>query len=81
MHIIWGPGRHIIGHNIFIYHRNTDRLIVECYTGLDQMADETLGHFEPRPWHQDQPQRPKVWPADTAGNYWSGGRPPIGFGD
>jgi catechol 2,3-dioxygenase-like lactoylglutathione lyase family enzyme len=81
IHIIWGPGRHIIGHNIFIYHRNPDRLIIECYTGLDQMQDEALGYFAPRPWHQDQPQRPKVWPADTHGNYWSGGRPPLGFGD
>lgn len=81
MHIIWGPGRHIIGHNIFIYHRNPDRHIIECFTGLDQMQDEALGSFEPRPWHQDQPQKPKVWPADTYGNYWSGSRPPPGFGD
>jgi catechol 2,3-dioxygenase-like lactoylglutathione lyase family enzyme len=81
MHIIWGPGRHIIGHNIFIYHRNPDGQIIECYTGLDQMNDESLGYFEPRPWHQDQPQRPKVWPADTYGNFWSGSRPPVGFGD
>jgi catechol 2,3-dioxygenase-like lactoylglutathione lyase family enzyme len=80
-HIIWGPGRHIIGHNVFIYHRNPDGQIIECYTGLDQMKDEVLGYFEPRPWHQDQPQRPKVWPADTYGNYWSGQRPPAGFGD
>jgi len=81
IHIIWGPGRHIIGHNIFIYHRNPDGQIIECYTGLDQMKDESLGYFEPRPWHQDQPQRPKVWPADTYGNYWTGQRPPAGFGD
>lgn len=81
IHIIWGPGRHIIGHNIFIYHRNPDRHIIECYTSLDQMKDEALGYFEPRPWHQDQPQRPKVWGADTYGNYWTGSRPPPGFGD
>jgi catechol 2,3-dioxygenase-like lactoylglutathione lyase family enzyme len=81
MHIIWGPGRHIIGHNIFIYHRNPDGQIIECYTGLDQMKDEALGYFEPRAWHQDQPQRPKVWPLKTFGNFWSGGPPPAGFGD
>jgi len=23
--------------------------------------DEELGYFDPRPWHQDRPQRPKVW--------------------
>jgi catechol 2,3-dioxygenase-like lactoylglutathione lyase family enzyme len=79
-HLIWGPGRHIIGHNIFIYHRNPDGQIMELYCELDQMKDESLGYFEPRPWHQDQPQKPKVWPADTLGSYW-GGRAPPGFGD
>jgi hypothetical protein len=29
------------------------------------MHDEELGYFEPRPWHQDRPQRPKVWGDDT----------------
>lgn len=79
-HLVWGPGRHIIGHNIFIYHRNPDGQIMELYCELDQMKDEALGYFEPRPWHQDQPQKPKVWPADTLGSYW-GGRAPQGFGD
>jgi catechol-2,3-dioxygenase len=79
-HLIWGPGRHIIGHNIFIYHRNPDGQVIELYTELDQMKDEALGYFEPRPWHQDFPQRPKVWPADTLGSYW-GGRAPPGFAE
>jgi len=79
-HLIWGPGRHIIGHNVFIYHRNPDGQIMELYCELDQMKDESFGYFEPRPWHQDQPQKPKVWPADTLGSYW-GGRAPQGFGD
>ncbi|MEO4045147.1 VOC family protein [Hoeflea sp. CAU 1731] len=76
IHLIWGPGRHIIGHNIFIYHRNPDNHIVECYTELDQMKDETLGYWEPRPWHQEFPLRPKVWPVDTLGSYWGGGPRP-----
>ena len=25
------------------------------------MLDEELGYFEPRPWHRDHPQKPKVW--------------------
>jgi hypothetical protein len=37
---------------------------------MDQMKDEALGYFEPRPWHEDMPQRPKVWPIDTSRNYW-----------
>jgi catechol-2,3-dioxygenase len=59
--IVWGPGRHGIGHNIFIYHLDPDHRVVEFYTELDQMKDEAAGYFEPRPWHKDHPQRPKVW--------------------
>jgi len=50
-HLIWGPGRHIIGHNVFIYHRNPDGQIMELYCELDQMKDEAFGYFEPRPSH------------------------------
>jgi catechol 2,3-dioxygenase-like lactoylglutathione lyase family enzyme len=73
LHLVWGPGRHNIGHNIAIYHMNPDRVRVEFYTELDQMKDEQLGYFDPRPWHGDRPQRPKVWPPDTLRNYWGFG--------
>ena len=33
----------------------------------------SLGYFDPRPWHQDRPQKPKVWPKDTLRNYWGFG--------
>jgi catechol 2,3-dioxygenase-like lactoylglutathione lyase family enzyme len=59
--IIWGPGRHGPGHNIYTYHRNPDDQIIEMFTELDKMLDEKLGYFEPRPWHRDHPQVPKVW--------------------
>jgi catechol 2,3-dioxygenase-like lactoylglutathione lyase family enzyme len=61
--IIWGPGRHGPGHNIYTYHRNPDDQIIEMFTELDKMLDESLGYFEPRPWHRDHPQVPKVWDA------------------
>jgi hypothetical protein len=77
----WGPGRHGIGHNIFTYHRNPDNQITELFTQLDTILDEDLGYFEPRPWHRDKPQRPKVWtPGPSAANYW-GAPPPPGFLD
>jgi catechol 2,3-dioxygenase-like lactoylglutathione lyase family enzyme len=77
--LIWGPGRHGIGHNVFTYHRNPDNQITELFTELDKMHDEDLGYFEPRPWHRDKPQRPKVWtPGPGAANYW-GDPPPPGF--
>ena len=49
--LVWGPGRHIIGHNVAIYHRNPDLVRVEIFTEMDQMKDEDLGYFDPRPWH------------------------------
>ena len=68
--LLWGPGRHGIGHNLFAYHRAPNGLITELFAELDRMNDE-LGYFEPRPWHRDNPQRPKVWAKDpTASNLW-----------
>ncbi len=71
--LVWGPGRHIIGHNVAIYHRNADKVRVEIFCEMDQMKDESLGYFDPPPWHQDRPQRPKVWGPDTLRNYWGFG--------
>ena len=73
--IIWGPGRHGISHNIFLYHRDPDDQMIEFYTEMDQMLDEDLGYFDPRPWHKDKPQRPKVWDRKSAALVWG---PPQG---
>jgi catechol 2,3-dioxygenase-like lactoylglutathione lyase family enzyme len=68
--LLWGPGRHGIGHNLFAYHRAPNGLITELFAELDRM-NEDLGYFEPRPWHRDKPQKPKVWPKDpSASNLW-----------
>ena len=73
----WGPLRHGPGHNLATYHRNPDDHVVEYYCELDQMKNEELGYFEPRPWHVDRPQRPKVW---TPGEWTSGwGLPPAAY--
>ncbi|CAM9898068.1 unnamed protein product [Phaeothamnion confervicola] len=63
--IIWGPGRHGPGHNVYTYHRNPDDQIIEMFAELDKMLDESLGHFDPRPWHRDRPQKPKTWTMPT----------------
>jgi hypothetical protein len=47
--LVWGPLRHIVGHNIAAYHRNSDDIRVEFFSELDLMIDEELGHWEPRP--------------------------------
>lgn len=72
--IVWGPVRLGPGHNVAAFHRNHDDWVVEFYAELDQMKDEDLGYYDPRPWHRDRPQRPKVWPADKAAYMW--GPPP-----
>jgi catechol 2,3-dioxygenase-like lactoylglutathione lyase family enzyme len=73
---IWGPGRHGIGHNLFCYHRSPAGFITELFAELDLMLDEELGHFAPRPWHRDNPQKPKVWAKDPgASNLWGVGPP------
>jgi catechol 2,3-dioxygenase-like lactoylglutathione lyase family enzyme len=72
--ILWGPVRHGPGHNIAVYHRNPDDHIVELFCELDRMADEELEYFEPRPWHRDRPQKPKVWDPTPPRDLW--GLPP-----
>ena len=59
--ILWGPVRHGPGHNVATYHRNPDEHTIELYIELDQMKDEELGYFDPRPWHRNTPQRPMTW--------------------
>jgi catechol 2,3-dioxygenase-like lactoylglutathione lyase family enzyme len=72
--IAWGPVRLGPGHNVAAFHRNPDDQMVEVYCELDQMKDEELGYFDPRPWHKDRPQRPKVWERHGAAFIW--GPPP-----
>lgn len=77
--LIWGPGRHGPGHNVFLYYRDPDRNIIELFCEIDRMQDEDLGWFEARPWHEDYPQKPKIWEASPrAVNIW-GPPPPEGF--
>jgi catechol-2,3-dioxygenase len=76
-----GPGRHGLGHNLYLYHHDPDRNIVEMFADMDVMSNEAQGYFDPRPHHDDFPQRPKIWP-DTpeTGDIW-GIAPPPGFLD
>jgi catechol 2,3-dioxygenase-like lactoylglutathione lyase family enzyme len=72
--IAWGPTRLGPGHNVAIFHRDHDDWNIEFYAELDQMKDEELGYFDPRPWHRDRPQRPKVWDNAVVAQIW--GPPP-----
>ena len=71
--LVWGPLRHIVGHNIAAYHRNSNDLRVEFYCEMDLMYDETLGYWQPRPWHEEMPLYPKQWPKETWRSAWGFG--------
>ena len=72
--ILWGPVRLGPGHNVATFNKNADDWMVEYFCELDQMKDEALGYFDPRPWHKDNPQYPKVWDSHGAAFIW--GLPP-----
>ena len=59
--VVWGPSRHTAGHNLASYHFDPSRFLIECYSDMDVVIPE-LDIFEPRPWHDTLPQRPRVWP-------------------
>jgi len=71
--ILWGPGRHSPGHNIFMYYADPDGHFVELFNQLDRMSDERQGYFDPRSWHEFRPQHPRVW---TAADRRRGGMAP-----
>jgi catechol 2,3-dioxygenase-like lactoylglutathione lyase family enzyme len=75
INIVWGPVRLGPGHNVATFHRNPDDQVVELFAELDLMKDEALGYYDPRPWHKDHPQRPKVWP-ESHGTQYIWGLPP-----
>ncbi len=68
-HLEWGPSRHGAGHNIACYHYDPEGNLIELFTDADVFIKE-LGIFEPRPWHKDFPQKPKVWSTDECLSLW-----------
>jgi hypothetical protein len=51
--------------------------MIHMFTELDTMSSEENGCFDPRPWHKDRPQRPKVWDpaAIHTRNFWGLSKP------
>jgi catechol-2,3-dioxygenase len=68
--ILWGPSRHGAGHPISSYHQDPDGNVVELTFDVD-LYNFDLGYMEPRPWHEDYPQRPKVWNPDEMFSKWA----------
>ena len=44
------------------------------------MSNEGLGYFDPRPYHEDRPQRPKRWGPKAGIAVWGRFPPPELFG-
>ncbi|WP_042348021.1 VOC family protein [Bacillus massiliigorillae] len=63
--IVWGPTRHTAGHNIAAYHHDPDGNLVELFMDMDQLITG-LGYFDPRPWHEDFPMKPRYWDDNAA---------------
>jgi hypothetical protein len=59
---------------VITLQHSSDEQIIELYYDMDLLLDEELGQFEPRPWHRDRPQKPKVWDPNLPRDYW--GMPP-----
>jgi catechol-2,3-dioxygenase len=76
LRILWGPGRHGPGHNIYVYHQDPNGNVSEFFTELDRISQEELGYFDPRPYHRDNPQRPKVWKLGPDTDIWGSPPPP-----
>ena len=74
--ILWGPLRHGCGHNLAFYHFDPEGVIIEHCAELDRMSSEELGYFDPRPYHEDRPQRPKIWQPKDAIACWGRFPPP-----
>jgi hypothetical protein len=45
------------------YHFSPSRFLVELYVDMDIFIPE-LNWFEPRPWHETLPLRPRAWSID-----------------
>jgi catechol 2,3-dioxygenase len=65
--LIWGPGRHGPGENLFCYYEDADGSMVECFSDILKVEDEAT-------------YRPLDWPNDaTSLNRWGPGPDPAWF--
>ncbi|MGB6120030.1 MAG: VOC family protein [Mesorhizobium sp.] len=68
-HLLWGPGRHGAGENIFTYYRDPNGCAVETSVGLARIDNDLL--YEARVWSLD--------PDSGMRNLWERSPPPEAF--
>ncbi len=69
--LLWGPGRHGAGDNIFTYYRDPNGCAVETSVGLVRIENDLL--YEARVWSLD--------PESGLRNMWQLTAPPAAFGE
>lgn len=72
--LLWGPGRHGAGDNIFTYYRDPNGVVVETSFGMARIDnDET---YEVRDWSKERPGRMRnKWGPETPQAYFNNGAP------
>lgn len=70
-HLLWGPGRHGAGDNIFTYYRDPNGCAVETSIGLARIENDLL--YEARVWSLD--------PESGLRNLWERSPPPQAFSE
>ena len=74
--LIWGPGRHGVGHNMFVYHADPDGNVARVLLRPRPDRERGARLLRARPWHEDNPQTPKHWvPDPSSANQWGPGAP------
>lgn len=55
---IWGPGRHAAGDNIAVYHRDAAGVVVEHFTDMQLIFNDS---WQPREWAMEEPRGFNRW--------------------
>jgi catechol 2,3-dioxygenase len=72
--LIWGPVRHGIGRNIAAYFPQACGIVVEMYTDMERIYDESS--FETRSWSTDDHRWFSLWGTFRPGMFRDYGLPP-----
>jgi catechol 2,3-dioxygenase-like lactoylglutathione lyase family enzyme len=72
--LLWGPGRHGAGDNIFTYYRDPNGCVVETSFGMTRVENDDA--YEMRDWTKERPGRMRNrWGPATPSEYFDNGTP------
>lgn len=73
--LLWGPVRHGAGHNIAAYYAEPNGTVVEVYTDLEQIYDDSR---PPTEWELEDPRWANRWGVYRGENFHTYGTLPVG---